>query len=143
VGRVVVKRYPSYRVARAQGGNTFWTLFQHIKQNDVEMTAPVEMTLDDEMRQQDMAFLYEHGAQGRTGQQGRVDVLDLGATTVVSIGMRGNRSDAALERAKTAVQAYLQAEGLMPTGPWRVLGYNSPMVPADKRFWELQIPVAR
>ena len=28
-------------------------------------------------------------------------------------------------------------------GPWRVMGYNSPMVPAAQQYWEFQVPVRR
>ena len=143
VGRVVMKRYPGYRAARAEGGNTFWTLFRHIKSNNVEMTAPVEMTMDGNMRPKDMAFLYEGPDQGRTGRQGDVDVLDLEPVMVLSIGMRGHRSSSSLADAKAAIADVLKVDGWEATGDYRVLGYNSPMVPANRRFWELQLPVRR
>ena len=34
----VARRLPGYRAARSEGGAAFWTLFNHIKSNDVEMT---------------------------------------------------------------------------------------------------------
>ena len=45
VREIQIKRYPAYRkaVADARADRAFWTLFSHIKQNDVAMTAPVEM----------------------------------------------------------------------------------------------------
>lgn len=143
VGRIIRKQYPKYRAARSDGGAAFWTLFQHIKANKVEMTAPVEMTLDGEGRMRDMAFLYERPDQGRAGQQGRVDVLDLSSTQVLSMGMRGRRGAGALERAKKLMTAWMAEQGIEAAGPWRVLGYNSPMVPASRQFWELQVPIAR
>jgi uncharacterized surface protein with fasciclin (FAS1) repeats len=143
LNEVVLKRYPRYRAARAEGGNSFWTLFRHIKKNGVEMTAPVEMTLGDDMRSRDMAFLYESPDQGSAGQQGSVAVLDLAPLKVLSIGMRGSRDTESLQRAKTALEARLQADGWQRAGDYRVLGYNSPMIPASKRFWELQVPVSR
>ena len=143
VGRVVVKKYPRYRAARAEGSNSFWTLFQHIKKNKVEMTAPVEMTMDADMRTRDMAFLYEGPKQGQAGRQGRVDVLDLEPITVLSIGMRGRRTSESLEMAKSALEEALKADGWSQAGDYRALGYNSPMVPNSRRFWELQVPVRR
>jgi uncharacterized surface protein with fasciclin (FAS1) repeats len=143
VGRVVLKEYPRYRAARAEGGNAFWTLFRHIKDNDVPMTAPVEMTMDESMRQRDMAFLYESSKQGEAGRQGKVDVLDLEPVEVLSIGLRGRRNARMVQRAKAAIEAHLKRHGLEAAGAWRVLGYNSPMVPARQQFWELQIPVER
>jgi uncharacterized surface protein with fasciclin (FAS1) repeats len=140
VGRVVRKTYPGYRAARAEGGEgAFWTLFQHIQRNEVKMTAPVEMTLGEGMQPRDMAFLYPQPGEGQSGRQGAVDVLDLPARTVLSIGMRGDRSDAAVSRAKAALESRLAKDGLRRSGPFRLLGYNSPMVPASERFWEMQI----
>jgi Fasciclin domain/SOUL heme-binding protein len=140
-GKVIVKEYPQYRAARAEGGNPFWTLFQHIKRNDVAMTAPVEMTMDDQMRARDMAFLYAKPSQGKAGTQGDVAVLDLESTIVLSIGMRGERSAANIARARAAIEAMIEREGYTKTGEWRLMGYNSPMVPASRKFWELQLPV--
>lgn len=142
VGRVVMKQYPGYRAARAQGGqSSFWTLFQHIQSNDVKMTTPVEMTMDEQMRSMDMAFLYERPEQGAAGTQGRVAVLDLPPLQVLSIGIRGDTSRANLEMARKALEQRLAKEGLVAAGPYRQLGYNSPMVPSSQRFWELQVPV--
>ncbi|MFM8979718.1 MAG: heme-binding protein [Planctomycetia bacterium] len=142
VGRVVMKQYPGYRAARAQGGqSSFWTLFQHIQSNDVKMTTPVEMTMDEQMRSMDMAFLYERPEQGAAGMQGRVAVLDLPPLKVLSIGIRGDTSRANIELARKALEQRLAKEGLVAAGPYRQLGYNSPMVPSAQRFWELQVPV--
>lgn len=146
VGRVVRKSYPAYRAARSDGANSFWTLFNHIKKNDVAMTAPVEMTMESSspdagMQMTDQAFLYERPTQGKAGADGKVAVLDLPSRTVLSIGMRGNATEAAVARARAALTARLAKDGLEADGPFRMMGYNSPMVPAAKRFWELQVPV--
>ncbi|MHC4958239.1 MAG: heme-binding protein [Planctomycetota bacterium] len=141
LGRAVVKSYPRYRAARAEGRGTFWTLFSHIKKNDVQMTAPVEMTMDDSMRAKNMAFLYEGPEQGATGRQGRVAVLDLEPVKVLSFGMRGMRSPAAVKFARKALLEQARRDGWQIDGEWRLMGYNSPMVPAARRFWELQVPV--
>ncbi|MDJ0520723.1 MAG: heme-binding protein [Planctomycetota bacterium] len=144
VGRIVEKRYPQYRAARAQGGQmAFWTLFQHIKKNKVEMTAPVEMTMDGKMRARDMAFLYERPDQGKAGAQGRVAVLDLEPITVLSIGMRGRRSMSDMATAKRLIEEHIAKNGYERAGDFRAMGYNSPMVPASQQFWELQVPVTR
>ena len=51
-GEIAVIEYPRYRLARAgmKGGQngTFFTLFRHIQSNDIPMTAPVEMTMDED-----------------------------------------------------------------------------------------------
>ena len=142
VGRIVTKSYPAYRAARVEGGeNAFWPLFNHIKRNDVQMTAPVEMTMDGELAAVDMSFLYERPDQGQAGARDGVAVVNLPALTVLSVGMRGERDEAEVARAKAVLQARLELDGLQPAGPFRLLGYNSPMVPASRRFWELQVPV--
>jgi hypothetical protein len=143
LGRIVVKKYPKYRAARVEGANSFWTLFQHIKKNDVQMTAPVEMTMRDETDEIDMAFLYESPEQGEAGSDGMVEVLDLEPATVLSIGLRGRRNRAAVDEARDWIQDYMTREGWCKAGSWRTLGYNSPMVGASRSFWELQIPVTR
>ena len=47
------------------------------------------------------------------------------------------------DRELEAIESDIPAleERLKRDGEWRLLGYNSPMVPAAKRFWELQLPV--
>ena len=108
------------------------------------MTAPVEMTVNESsLRPVDMAFLYEAPTQGRSGQQGSVAVQDLDPVTVLSIGMRGERTPESLAMAKAAIERRLEADGWRRAGAWRLMGYNSPMVPSAKRFWELQVPVTR
>jgi len=145
LGEVVVKEYPRYRAARAEGANPFWKLFRHIKTNDIAMTAPVEMTLeadDGKMRQTDMAFLYGKPDQGEAGAAGPVEVVDNASLRVLSVGLRGPLTDAKLARARRQVENTLSKSGFERAGAWRLMGYNSPMVPAGKRFYELQLPVA-
>ena len=52
-GEIQIKRYPAYRLARSKmsGADSvaFWTLFLHIKKNEIAMTAPVEMTYAESM----------------------------------------------------------------------------------------------
>lgn len=146
VGEVVEKRYPAYRSARAKGGNSFWTLFSHIKRNKISMTAPVEMSMTDgengrKLSATNMAFLYGDRNLGKAGRQGKVDVIDVAPMRVLSIGIRGRQSAQAVEAAKKQIEARLQRDGIERTGPWRLLGYNSPMVPNKNRFWELQAPI--
>ena len=148
VGEAVLKEYPKYRAARAEGRASFWTLFNHIKKNKIAMTAPVEMAVSDNgdvLRQQGMAFLYASPELGRTGSDGRVDVVDLEPARVFSYGIRGPMTDAKIRAAKDAITERLAQESTTwrRDGEWRLLGYNSPMVPAARRFWELQVPVAR
>ena len=146
VGAIEVKQYPAYRRATATGMGQFWTLFRHIKQNDIQMTAPVEMEYgapeSGDARRAAMSFLYERPDQGAAGTQGRVEVVDVEATTVVSIGCRGQQTAAAVDEARGRLLKWLdENDTYAPTGPLRVMGYNSPFVPREKNFFEVQIPV--
>lgn len=147
VGEIEVKHYPAYRKAEASGRVAFWTLFQHISSAGISMTAPVEMTYQDDGppvgKERSMAFLYGNKNVGAPGQQGNVDVIDVPAATVVSLGMRGQRSDGALVQAERRLRKWLeQNEGQYEqAGPVRVMGYNSPFVARDRQFFEVQIPI--
>jgi len=147
VGKIVVKEYPAYRMAKADGGNSFWTLFRHIKANDIAMTAPVEMQYGDAEADrpsaQTMAFLYQSTDQGKLGQQGRVDVVDVPPMTAVSIGVRGARTQSSVTQCRERLQSWLDEnkDQYEAVGELRVLGYNSPFVPRSKNFFEVEIPV--
>jgi hypothetical protein len=147
VGQIEVKQYPAYRKASASGAAEFWTLFRHIKLNDVQMTAPVEMDYGDptaeKTTRRSMSFLYPSPDQGTIGKQGSVEVVDVPASTVVSIGCRGRQTPEAISAARQKLLAYLaeKKDQYAIAGPMRVMGYNSPFVPRDRNFFEVQIPV--
>ena len=147
VGQIEIKEYPAYRKASASGPAEFWTLFLHIKQNNVTMTAPVEMDYGDpraaKNKERSMSFLYERPDQGSAGKQGSVEVTDVPAMTVVSIGCRGARTASAIDQAREKLVSWLdqKKEKYVSAGPMRIMGYNSPFVPRDRNFFEVQIPV--
>lgn len=149
VGKIEVKQYPAYRKAEASGRVAFWTLFEHISSAGISMTAPVEMTYQNEGppvgKERSMAFLYGNKSIGAPGQKGNVEVVDVPAATVVSLGMRGQRSDGALTQAEQRLRNWLeQNKGQYEqAGPVRVMGYNSPFVPRDRQFFEVQVPVRK
>jgi len=146
VGHIELKHYPGYRKATASGGSEFWTLFRHIKKNGVAMTAPVEMEYGDpcatSARSRAMSFLYQRPDQGAVGKQGNVEVTDVPAMTVVSIGCRGSQTAKAIDTARLALMEFLnsQADRYEVAGPLRVMAHNSPFVPRDKNYFEVQIP---
>ena len=150
VGVVEIKKLPVYRMAKVAnsglGGNNFFTLFNHIKKNKIEMTAPVEMTMAEKngkYTESSMAFLYQETTLGKVGPQGNVAVLDTTECTVVSVGMRGSPSSEniesarrwLLEKIKNAPEAYEIA------GELKVMGYNSPFMPEKLRYYEVQLPL--
>jgi hypothetical protein len=142
--KVVEKSYPAYRAAFTDGGGgsaSFWTLFSHIRKNDIPMTAPVEMAVEPTksgMRRVSMAFLYQKTDVGKPGREGaRVEVRDIPACRALSYTWQGPDSGANLTKAKSALESALAERKLNATG-FRLLGYNGPSTPRARRTWELQ-----
>lgn len=149
IGEVELKQYPAYRMAQTDAvrGNAFWTLFRHIKENKIAMTAPVQMDYGAESGtasfQRSMAFLYGSPELGDLAADGAVRVVDVSPMTVISTGVRGERDPGKLASAKQRLLGWLDANSdrYQALGPIRVMGYNSPFVPANRRYFEVQIPV--
>lgn len=142
--QVAEKTYPAYRAAFTDGrGQTgsFWTLFSHIKRNDIPMTAPVEMAVeageDGGMQRNSMAFLYQNTQVGTPGKDGpRVEIRDIPETRVLAFAWMGPDSDGNLTKAKEALEAAL-AERKVEAKGFRLLGYNGPGTPNARKTWEL------
>ena len=149
VGVVEIKKLPVYRMAKVNntgGGNNFFTLFNHIKKNSIEMTAPVEMTMAEKngkFAESSMAFLYQETTLGKVGPQGNIAVLDTKECMVASIGMRGSPNSEALESAKRWLleKIKIAPEAYEIAGELKVMGYNSPFMPEKLRYYEVQLPL--
>jgi len=142
--KVTEKTYPAYRAAFTGGkgsNGSFWTLFMHIKRNDIPMTAPVEMGMEPDagnLRRAGMAFLYQSENVGRTGPDGRsVEVRDVPGAKVLNYTWQGPDSKANLATARAALDAELAQRKVTAT-QFRLLGYNGPGTPRAKATWELQ-----
>ena len=77
VGEVELKERPAFRVAVAEAssgsdgeGRLFGTLFRHIQDRDIPMTAPVTMTRSSQGQMESMGFLYENLEVGSVGAAG-------------------------------------------------------------------------
>jgi hypothetical protein len=149
VGEVRLKSYPAYRLARTSmagsQGTAFWTLFGHIQKNKIAMTAPVEMTCGGKSSSRTaMAFLYRSTSLGKPGKDGKVEVEDVPAGSAVSIGVRGEMTEARIAQARKRLESWFDAHPEYASiSPVRVMGYNSPFVPAARRYWEVEIPVRK
>lgn len=150
VGKVELKERPAFRVAVAEvssgtggEGRLFGTLFRHIQDRDIPMTAPVTMTRSSEGQMQSMGFLYENLDVGSTGEAGGAEVQDRPSATVVSTGLRGGYSAKSYANGLARLQDYLEGrEHLQPIGEPVYMGYNSPFVPGFLKYAELQIEVS-
>ena len=148
VNEIVVKSYPVYRSASVQrsgaGQNQlFGELFDHIKSNEIAMTAPVEMTYD-EHGTTSMSFLYADTNTGDLGTANRVQVSDQAAQDWVSIAARGAYSQNLFDEKCRQLRAWLQQHPeWQESGEPRMLGFNSPFVPRFLRYAEIQIPIIK
>jgi hypothetical protein len=149
VGEIEIKGYPAYRKAEASGsgGSPFWTLFKHIKAEGIAMTAPVQMDyaadLESDVEQRSLAFLYGRPDQGEPTSDGPVTVADVPPMRVASTGVRGDRTPKRIAAARQRLLDWLHedCDEYEPDGEIRVFGYNSPFIPSDRRYIEVQIPV--
>jgi len=142
-GEVVRKKLPAYRAAFTTAGGrggSFWTLFLHIKKNEIPMTAPVEMAMEaegDEMKMASMAFLYQNDEVGTPGASGAVEVKDIPAAEVLSYAWQGGDGAEKVKLAKAKPEEKLTAQKRQAASH-RLLGYNGPGTPREKSTWELQ-----
>jgi effector-binding domain-containing protein len=166
VGEIVIKDYPAYRLARVRSGKNgvsggpdamFNPLFNHIKRNENAMTAPVEIGYQSHPESAEkrnacsvvsMAFLYGESSWGRLGVDAadpRVVVEDIPAMTMISIGVRGDYTDARCAEALSKLGAWVEAHRgeVRVVGPPRYLAYNSPFVLGFLRYGEVQLPVEK
>jgi len=169
IGKVVVKEYPAYRLARVtsdrSGPNAMFNpLFRHIQRNEIPMTAPVEMTYARpgpagaatgrgdaggvRGGTNSMAFLYQAPDVGRTGPDvvdPRVVVEDVPPMTVLSVAVRGDYTWANFDRGLTQLETWLAENPgqVRVVGAPRYLAYNSPFVPWFLKVGEVQYPVER
>jgi hypothetical protein len=83
------------------------------------------------------------GSGDVTGSHGPVRVIDVPPQTVISIGVRGERTRQKIVSARRRLMEWidLNSARYRPAGTMRVMGYNSPFVPAAREFFEVQIPV--
>lgn len=146
VNQIEVKSYPSYRSAKVQAPDVgqnkmFGQLFDHIKKNEIAMTAPVEMTFGDS-GPNSMAFLYKAQQIGEVGADGEVQVADQSATQVVSMAIRGSYAEKRFDTVCEQLREWLaQSDEWEESGEARYFGYNSPFIPSFLRYGEVQIPV--
>lgn len=148
-----IRDYPAYRMVKApmkRSGSmgSFWTLFNHIKKNEIAMTTPVQVDYekgDERMKEQSMAFLYGDPAIGSVGADGNAEVVDVAAATVITVGARGYERRETVDEMHERLLSWLaeHADEYVAAGTMRLMNYNSPSVGGERRYFEIQIPVRR
>jgi hypothetical protein len=89
-----------------------------------------------------MHFILEKPALDELHEEGPVTVGDLPQMRVLSIAYQGRLTSDEVQQADRSLREHLQTHtNIRASGPVRVLGYNSPFVPADKAYWEIQVPI--
>ncbi|EAR49957.1 hypothetical protein OG2516_17508 [Oceanicola granulosus HTCC2516] len=61
--------------------------------------------------------------------------------TLVALRFVGERSAERVEAAERAINDYIDASGLEPSGPFVTAGYDGPQTPPSEKRWEVQRPV--
>jgi hypothetical protein len=89
-----------------------------------------------------MHFVLEKPTLDKPKNLGLVKVADMPQLRVLSIASRGDMTPEAVKGADKKLRAEIERRGLKEAGSPRLLGYNGPDVPAEKRYWEYQIPVS-
>ena len=153
VDEIELRSYPAYRMVRTsmQGGQmgAFWPLFRHIEEHGIAMTTPVQTDWQEAAegkreRAATMAFLYGDKDLGQAGKDGKVEVVDVPELTVLTIGARGADNTSKVMALKQVLQDFVTKHPEWAVaGPIRTMGYNSPSVFGDRRYYEVQLPVKR
>ena len=135
IGVIEVKQYPQYRAVtythagdlRQATGIAFNPLFQHISNNQIAMTTPVEARYTasseqiDAVPQAEVSFLYPAPNIAPTSVNSAVEVRDTSPMTVVSIGVGGPDTwesyENNLQKLKDWLQEHPEYEIVGPLAP--------------------------
>ena len=143
---VSAKTFPAYRAAYTPGRGSsfaFWRLFRHIKREGIPMTSPVEIGMGakgakgEKLGMKSMGFLYQDQGVGKAGKDGsKIEVRDVPAMKTLSYTWQGDKNKTTLQKARAALDEEAKKRGLK-SADYRVMGYNGPRTPDDKKTWEM------
>ena len=163
-GAIDLKRYPTVRRAEfvssgspGMGMNMgFFPLFNHIKDNDIAMTSPVEMDYRDMFEpgtgkraegssmSWTMSFLYRTAELAPTGRDGKVIITDRPELEVLSIGMNGAYGTGVVEKGLGLLNDWLKAHPEYEVvGDPRAFHSTGPYIANRVKWSEVQLPVRR
>ena len=90
-----------------------------------------------DLSMQSMAFLYQGQDVGKAGADGaKIEVKDVPAAKALSYAWQGDDTKANIKKAKDALTAELEKRKLEYSS-MRLLGYNGPGVPKDKKTYQM------
>lgn len=156
IGEIQIKFYPEYRaVTYTHTGDpqsatrvAFDSLFQHISENQIAMTVPVEARYlqvpgqNERINTVEVSFLYPDPQINPQQMTENVKVTDYPPLTVISIGVGGAYTwESYTENLHHLQQWLTQNPQYQITGNPRRLLYNSPMTPESLKRSEVQIPI--
>jgi effector-binding domain-containing protein len=163
-GEIEVKQYPAYRAATvrysgelSQAANrAFDPLYRHISSNNISMTAPVEarypvstleageMGTPDERGEALVSFLYRSTDVYPQEIAQNIQVEDIAAMTVVSLGLKGSYDYSSYQQSIAQLREWLaQHPEYTVVGSPRRFFYDAPYVPEPLKRSEIQIPIRR
>jgi DNA gyrase inhibitor GyrI len=156
--QIEVKQYPSYRAATyetkgelSQAANqAFSHLYQHISSNNISMTAPVETryptsTLEGSTSgEAEVSFLYRSPEIVPTEIADNIELKDIPAMTVVSLGLKGAYSYESYQQGLKRLSSWLEKNpDYQRVGNPRRFFYDGPYVPDGMKRSEIQIPIEK
>ena len=156
--QIEVKQYPSYRAATyetkgdlSQAANqAFSPLYQHISSNNISMTAPVETrypasSLEGSTSgEAEVSFLYRSLEIVPTEIADNIELQDIPAMTVVSLGLKGAYSYESYQQGLKRLSNWLEKNpDYQRVGNPRRFFYDGPYVPDGMKRSEIQIPIEK
>ena len=156
--QIEVKQYPSYRAATYQtqgelsqaANQAFYPLYQHISTNNISMTAPVETrypasTLEGSTSgKAEVLFLYRSPEIVPAEIASNIEIKDIPAMLVVSLGLKGAYSYESYQQGLKSLSDWLEKHPeYQSKGNPRRLFYDGPYVPDRMKRSEIQIPIEK
>jgi effector-binding domain-containing protein len=149
-GRSEIKTLPAGVLLRATAAGSYFDrsddlfrpLFNYISRQGISMTTPVEATVEPG-EPATMSFWVAESQRTRVaGSRDRVEVVEVPARTVASIGVRGSYSAENFRAARERLEAWLQTQAdVVPAGPAYAVYWDGPFVPGLFKRAEVHIPV--
>ena len=156
--QIEVKQYPAYRMATyktkgdlSQAANqAFSPLYQHISSNNISMTAPVETRYPvstfegNTSGEAEVSFLYRTPEIVPAEIAKNIEIKDIPAMTVVSLGLKGAYSYESYQQGLKRLTNWLEKHpDYQRVGNPRRFFYDGPYVPDGLKRSEIQIPIEK